>query len=117
MRASLVLDEACFFCNWLIVRFVCLFVCFILLIDYKRLLNQPHHIGGHVLVVEPHEEMLLDPKKLYVEELNPNTSNEYLTFYLENVSGVDVEDVQKGCNNNAMITFESEPGNIWSYKK
>ena len=67
---------------------------------------------------EPEEELSLDPRKLYVEELNPQTSNDCLKFYLEQFSrGVDVEDIQRGCNNNAFVTFESEPGNIRSYKK
>ena len=96
------------------------YVCFIFLIDYERLLNQAHRIDGHLLVVElreAEEEMPLDPLKLYVEELNPKTSNDCLTFYLENVGGVEVEDIQFGCNNNALVTFESEPGNIRSFKK
>ena len=67
--------------------------------------------------MEPHEEMQLDPRKLYVDEVNPQTSKDNLTFYLENLSGVDVDDIQMGCNNNALVTFESEAGNTRSYKK
>ena len=62
-------------------------------------------------------ELPLDPRKLYVEELNPKTSKDCLQFYLEKFSGVDVENIQFGFNNNALATFESEAGNIWSYKK
>ena len=87
------------------------------LVDYERLLNQVHRIDGHLLVVELHEEMPLDPRKLYVEELNPRTSNNCLKFYLEKLSGVEVEDIQFGCNNNALVTFQSEPGNIHSCKR
>ena len=95
-------------------------LCFLFLVDYERLLHLAHRIDGQALVVElqePEEEMPLDPRKLYVEELNPKTSNDCLKFYLEKFSGVDVEDIQFGCNNNALVTFESEPGNIRSYKK
>ena len=87
------------------------------LVDYERLLNQVHRIDGHLLVVELHEEMPLDPRKLYVEELNPRTSKNCLKFYLEKLSGVEVEDIQFGCNNNALVTFQSEPGNIHSCKR
>ena len=92
-------------------------LCFLFLVDYERLLNQAHRIDGQALVVElqePEKELPLDPRKLYVEELNPKTSNDCLKFYLEKFSGVDVEDIQFGCNNNALVTFESEPGNTRS---
>ena len=116
---SFIFDEVCIFCktNCLVSLFPCSF--FLFIVDYERLLNQGHRIDGHLLVVElqePEEEMPLDPRKLYVEELNPKTSNDCLKFYLEKFSGVDVEDIQFGCNNNALVTFESELGNTRSYK-
>ena len=88
--------------------------CLIFFVDYELLLNQVHRIDGSALIVKRYE-LPLDPRKLYVEELNPKTSNDCLTLYMEKFSGVDVEDIQFGCNNNALVKFQSEPGNIQSY--
>ena len=61
---------------------------------------------------EKQPEIFLPPdkKKLYVENLNPKTSNDSLSNYFEVISKVEVRDVQFGENRNALITFSEEPG-------
>ena len=59
---------------------------------------------------QPEIFLPLDRKKLYVENLNPNTTEDSLSNYIEVTSKVEVCDVQFGENKNALITLSEEPG-------
>ena len=59
---------------------------------------------------QPEIFLPLDKKKLYVENLNPNTSKDSLSNYIEVTSELEVRDVQFGENRNALVTFSEEPG-------
>ena len=70
-------------------------------------------LDGYLLKVkekQPEIFLPLDKKKLYVENLNPNTSKDSLENYIELTSKLEVRDVQFGENRNALVTFSEEPG-------
>ena len=72
-------------------------------------------LDGYLLRLEEKQPELflpLDRKKLYVENINPNTSKDSLWNYLEVRTKLDVSDIQFGDNGNAFVTFNEEPGNI-----
>jgi regulator of replication initiation timing len=51
-----------------------------------------------------------DRKKLYVENIDSNTTTDSLTNYFEVKTGVEVCGIQDGSNRDALITFDGEPG-------
>ena len=79
----------------------------------RVLKNVKLQLEGYLLQLkEKQPELILpkDRKKLYVENLNPKTSKDSLTNYMEVRTRKDVCDVQRGDNGNALITFDEEPG-------
>ena len=48
---------------------------------------------------------------MHVQGLSETTTEDCLRFYLEKFSDVEVEEVCFGSKNNALATFEAEPGN------
>ena len=81
--------------------------------DFDRLTGGQHRLENQTFTVEvekPKEEMPLDDRSLYVEQLNPQTDDECLTMFLEKFSDVEVEHVQLGRTGNALVTFKSPPG-------
>ena len=72
-------------------------------------------LDGYLLQLrEKQPELLLPPdrKKLYVENINPNTSKDSLWNYMEVTAKLAVSDIQFGDNKNALITYSEEPGSI-----
>ena len=85
--------------------------------DLERLLEQPHKINGKAITVArqlPKKKLPLDPVKVHVQGICETTTKDCLRFYLEKFSDTEVVDVHLGCNNDALATFESEPGNFES---
>ena len=80
----------------------------------SQVLNQDKlELEGYLLKIkekQPEIFLPLDKKKLYVENLNPNTSKDSLENYIELTSKLEVLDVQFGENRNALVTFSEEPG-------
>ncbi|CAH3042637.1 unnamed protein product [Pocillopora meandrina] len=80
--------------------------------DLQKLLHQSHSINGKVISVkkEPLKKKVpLDPIRVQVRGLNEKITEDCLLSYLEKYSGVEVKEVIKGCNNNAVAIFEAEP--------
>ncbi len=91
------------------------FKCFCyFLTDLTRLLEGPHSIDDNSLTVirqPPKKKVPLDPFRIHVKGINETrTSKDHLQNYLEKFADADVYDVYFGCNNNALATFETEPG-------
>ena len=85
--------------------------------DLERLLEQPHKINGKAITVArqlPKKKLPLDPVKVHVQGISENITEDCLRFYLEKFSDAKVVGVYLGCNNEALVTFESEPGNFKS---
>ncbi|XP_028392341.1 LOW QUALITY PROTEIN: protein mono-ADP-ribosyltransferase PARP14-like [Dendronephthya gigantea] len=79
-------------------------------------------LDGYLLQLkEKQPELVLpvDRKKLYVENINPNTSEDSLWNYMEIRAKEDVSDIQFGDNGNAFVTFKREPDmkKVYDYKK
>ena len=55
-----------------------------------------------------------DPVKVHVQGISEATTEDCLRVYLEKFSNVEVVEVYLGCSNDALATFESEPGNYKS---
>ena len=53
-----------------------------------------------------------DRKRLYVENINPNTTKDSLMNYMEVRTHKEVCEMQFGNNGNALLTFSEEPGNL-----
>ena len=51
-----------------------------------------------------------DKKKLFIENINPKTSEDSLTNYIEIITKQEVKKVTFGNNNDAMVTLNNEPG-------
>ena len=82
--------------------------------DLQRLLEHPHTINGKAITVvrqRPKKKLPLDPVRMHVQGLSETTTEDCLRFYLEKFSDVEVEKVCFGSKNNALATFEAEPGN------
>jgi len=62
----------------------------------------------------PEEKLPPDPVKVHVQGISETTTQDCLRFHLEKFCYVDVVKVYLGCNNDALVTFESEPGNFES---
>ena len=62
----------------------------------------------------PKKKLPPDPVKVHVQGISETTTEDCLRFYLEKFSNVEVVKVYLGCNNDALATFESEPGNFES---
>ena len=81
-----------------------------------RVLKQDKlELDGYLLQLnekQPELFLPLDRKKLYVENLNPNTTKDSLWNYMEVRTKLDVSEIQFGDNGNAFITFNEEPGRI-----
>ncbi|XP_022787787.1 poly [ADP-ribose] polymerase 14-like [Stylophora pistillata] len=80
--------------------------------DLQKLLHQSHSINGMVISVKkepPKKKVPLDPIRVQVRGLNEKITGDCLLLYLEKYSGVEVKQVIKGCNNNAVAIFEAEP--------
>ena len=72
-------------------------------------------LEGYLLQLkEKQPELILPPdrKKLYVENINPITSEENLSNYIAVKTKQDEFDIQFTHNGNALITLKEEPGNI-----
>ena len=70
-------------------------------------------IDGYLLELkEKQPELILprDRKKLYVENIDPKTTKDSLTNYMEARTRLDVCSVQFGDHKNAIVTFNEEPG-------
>ena len=81
--------------------------------DLKRLLEGSHVIDKKNLTVtrQPLKKKVpLDPVKVHVQGLNETTSEDCMRYYLEQCTSVEVTEVYKGCNNNALVFFDTEPG-------
>ncbi|KAL9974244.1 hypothetical protein ACROYT_G011259 [Oculina patagonica] len=77
--------------------------------DLKRLLEGPHFIDDNSLTVMKKPRVPLDPLRIHVKGLNETrTSKDHLKNYLEKFADTDVADVYFGCNNNALVTFETQ---------
>lgn len=62
----------------------------------------------------PKKKLPLDPVKVHVQGISETTTEDCLRFYLEKFSDVEVVEVYLGYNNEALATFEHEPGNFES---
>jgi len=62
----------------------------------------------------PKKKLPPDPVKVHVQGISEKTTEDCLRFYLEKFCNVEVVEVYLGCNNDALATFESEPGNFES---
>lgn len=85
--------------------------------DLKRLLENPHAIDGKAITVVrqlPKKKLPPDPVRVHVQGISETTTADCLRFYLEKFSDVEVVEVYLGCNNNALATFETEPGDYKS---
>lgn len=83
----------------------------------ERLLEKPHKINGKAITVArqlPKKKLPPDPVKVHVQGISETTTEDCLRFYLEKFSDAEVVDVHLGCNNDALATFETEPGNFES---
>ena len=84
-----------------------------LLLDRQRLLEGEHSINKTPITVKlqpPKKKVPPDPVRIHVQGLSEKTTEDCLCFYLEKFSGVDVEKVYFGTNNNALVVFDYEPG-------
>lgn len=84
-----------------------------LLPDRQRLLEGEHSINQKPITVKlqpPKKKVPPDPLRIHVQGLSEKTTEDCLCFYLEKFSGVDVEKVYFGANNNALVVFDCEPG-------
>ena len=81
-------------------------------------LKQSHlKLDGYCLELkELQPELILptDRKKLYVENIEPTTTKDSLSNYMEVMTRMDVSDLQFGTGDskNALVTFQKEPGNV-----
>ena len=85
----------------------------IFLSDLKRLVEGSHIIDKkNVTVIRqpPKKKIPLDPLKVHVQGLNETTSEDCIRYYLETCPSVEVTEVYKGYNNNALVSFNTEPG-------
>ena len=62
----------------------------------------------------PKKKLPPDPVNVHVQGISETTTKDCLRFYLEKFSDVEVVEVYLGCNNDALATFESEPGDFKS---
>ena len=79
----------------------------------RVLQNVKLELEGYLLKLkEKQPELILpkDRKKLYVQNLNPKTTKDSLTNYMEVRSSKEVCDVQFGDDRNALVIFDEEPG-------
>lgn len=86
---------------------------YIFFLDLHRLLEGRHAIAGKSVAVERQtykNKVSLDPRMIHIQGINETTSEDCLCFYLEKFSKVEVADVVKGYDNNALIIFNDEPG-------
>ena len=86
------------------------------LTDLKRLLKPDSHSyeGNPITVVmqPPKKKVPLDPVRVHVQGLKAGVTikPDNVRNYLEKFCDVYVTDVQFGCNNNALVVFDAEPG-------
>ena len=59
----------------------------------------------------PKEKLPPDPLRVHVLGLNDKTTEDCLLLYLEKYSDVEVKEVIRGCDGEALATFAAEPGN------
>ena len=86
--------------------------------DLQRLLEEPHKIHGQIITVirqPPPKKVPLDPLRLHVQGISKMTKD-CLSFYLEKFADVEVQEVYLGVKDNALVVFESEPGNFKTKK-
>ena len=72
-----------------------------------------HEIDGYLLQLrakKPNVTFPKDKKKLFIENLDPKTSKDNLTNYVEVITGLEVKDLVFGKDKNAMVTLDDEPG-------
>ena len=87
--------------------------------DLQRLLEEPHKIDGQIITVvrqPPPKKVPLDPLRLHVQGISKMTTEDCLSFYLEKFADVEVQEVYLGVKDNALVVFESEPGNFKTKK-
>ena len=85
-----------------------------------NVLKQNHlKLNGYRLQLKEQQPELflpLDRKKLYIENIEPSTTKDGLSNYIEVVTKLDVSDLQFGTgggnSRNALATFHEEPGNV-----
>ncbi|XP_046849873.1 protein mono-ADP-ribosyltransferase PARP14-like isoform X2 [Xenia sp. Carnegie-2017] len=68
-------------------------------------------LEGYVLQLKekpPKLYLPFDKKKLYVENIDPKTTEDSLSNYMELRAKVEVRDLQWGVNHNALVTFDEE---------
>ena len=85
--------------------------------DLERLLEEPQTIKGKAMKVLRQlskKKIPPDPVKVHVQGISEKTTEDCLRFYLEKFSDAEVVEVFLGSNNDALATFESEPGNFES---
>ena len=96
--------------------FVVLYIDVLLFLVASQVLKHDKlELEGYLLKLkekQPEIFLPLNKKKLHVENLNPNTTEDSLSNYIEVLatSKVEVRDVQFGENKNALITLSEEPG-------
>ena len=63
---------------------------------------------------QPELNLPIDRKKLYVENIEPTTTKDSLSNYIEVMTRMDVLILQFGTGDskNALATFQKEPGNV-----
>ena len=72
-------------------------------------------IDGYLLQLRAKKPKVTFPKdkrKLFIENLDPKTTKDGLTNYVELITGLDVKDLVFGNDNNAMVILDDEPGQI-----
>ena len=74
-----------------------------------------HEIDGYLLRLKEKKPEMTFPKdkiKLFIEHLDPKTSKDSLTNYVELITGREVRDLAFENNKNAMVTLDTEPGGL-----
>lgn len=69
-------------------------------------------LEGNLLKIVEKLFLPFDKKQLYVENIDPKTSKDCLTNYIEVLTKKGVCNVQFGGDRNALIDLEEEPGTI-----
>ena len=85
----------------------------IILVAAEVLKREKLELEGYVLQLKekpPKLYLPFDKKKLYVENIDPKTTEDSLSNYMELRAKAEVRDLQWGVNHNALVTFDQELG-------
>ena len=70
-------------------------------------------IDGYLLTMKPKRPEVIfppDKKKMFIENINPKTSKDSLSNYIEIITKQEVKEMVLGNNNDAMATVDNESG-------